>query len=132
MGIVQHGIQGILTVMNVKLGRLKMSESTKRKWTGGEWGVFDWQGQFVVAAEFVASKQTIAQIAIKKSGNKPITLTEQEANAHLLAGSKKLFEALTALSGIGNPPAGEPEHVDYETAMKMTQAALQAALGEGE
>ena len=111
-----------------------MTES-KRKWTGGEWrarsfndGPFkSWQ---VVSKRGQLADKCDVTVCDIYNGVKP---ERAEANAHLLAAAPKLFEALTAAEqALRSYQYGNSSPDLAESIADNAQAALQAALGEGE
>ena len=126
--------------------------TTKRKWTGGEWVVQRlthcddelWL-QIGTADGFGPIMETSAGCAQPREGEEHIQYNkrgtqvlgtfrhlvtpneEQIANAHLLAASKKLFEALEVAMDIIKEECRPDQNPKR---MKDIRAALQAALGE--
>lgn len=52
-----------------------------------------------------------------------IDLTPDEAR-HILSAMQGPVDALKAILGIDNPPAGEPGHVDFRQALELGRSAV--------
>lgn len=109
-----------------------MTESTKRKWTGGKW--------FFTSHE-PSDNLTVA--SLDDGDLKPVAeifdhgdIVETRANANLFASSKRLFEACEA--GLDELQHWYDDHSQYEeepdtlAVLEKLKAALSAALGKVE
>ena len=115
------------------------NESTKSKWTGGEWAAQkaelddackgdDEYGYCDIHAPGFPFGNLVARAAGR-------TLQEAQANAHLLAAAPKLFEACErAANSVHHPTCRlqKGKSLNCNCAVGACQAALSLALGEGE
>ena len=110
--------------------------ANEKKWTGGEWRARSfnddpfkvWEG--VSKRGQLADKHDVAVCDVY-SGVKPEIA---EANAHLLAASKRLFEALR-IAKEGMEQAKKAYGIadaDWDMSIATSEAVLSAALGEKE
>ena len=98
------------------------------KHTPGPWTVVEDpedRGRYVVAGP---DQVGIVMTPAGKHRNEP--LRSFLADARLIAAAPDLLQALKAVVGRDNPPAGEPGHVYFSDALKMAAQAIAKAEGK--
>ena len=102
--------------------------SNELKVTGGEWFIRDESDEpLEITSLSRKGRISICEVAVGYEG--PVEV-EQQANARLLAASKKLYEALLLIEPTGDFTGWENK--DGEDVGKKINAALAAARGESQ
>ena len=108
--------------------------TTKRKWTGGEWKLdVETGGIFRANGSIAQVRRRDASVGSRERD------VEAQANAHLIAAGPQLYEALEQTSELLDRAIRALDNdvfvsltASIEKQMTDNQAALAAALGEGE
>lgn len=95
---------------------------TERKWTKGKWSVKSRRTRVEEAAVVTDDLDTPYHIYVAQYCD--------EADAHLIAASPEMYEALEALVDLQNGPPLIREQVEWNSAMDRARAALAKARGE--
>ena len=110
------------------------NESTKRKWTGGKW-----RAKRCEAGLFIESERVESHITADVIDHIPIAKVYDEANAHLIAAAPVQHEALSIVGNLIEDSTlaavrdgGKAGLYFTLEELQQIQAALSAALGEGE
>lgn len=96
---------------------------TERKWTSGGWTAYEFGGEW-----YIATSDEDSGPIFKINGPSH----ERPANAHLIAASPDLYEALMDVVGYAGDECAPDDDPDYGKNVKAAHAALAKARGESD
>lgn len=97
--------------------------------TPGPWEI-NGQGWDVYVISTNDPDTTICKMEVLSDENGSTQVTID--NANLITAAPDLLAACMALIGEGNPPVGQPGHVDYVEAVHQARAAIRKAKGSAQ